>query len=99
MSRRNTTAQQIDNIAILCSYSLHTANYHRGNPRINGHFMGFYRYKNQSTWFGMCVNAMTFNLATKERKFTMDIVNTTFLVRFFNFNMEDDNEVNRPPGG
>ena len=28
----------------------------------------------------------------------MDIVNTTFLVRFFNFNMEDDNEVNRPPG-
>lgn len=28
----------------------------------------------------------------------MNIVNTTFLVRFFNFNKEDDNEINRPPG-
>ena len=28
----------------------------------------------------------------------MNIVNTTFLVRFLNFNTEDDNAVNSPPG-
>ena len=28
----------------------------------------------------------------------MNIVNITFLVRFFNFHKEDDNEINRPPG-